>query len=171
MDEGVSYVASMNNMPKVWTIHSSDSGWAQCSCPIAKECMICKHTVKVFKMFHPHVVDGIIVREAYTKYRVDRATPMPQSFTDLFQWSGHMRIAPEVGTTTNVEDVENDINHIVFGYTEQRTCGLAPTIPSYVPWQTLRILNNFTWRGLQPCNVFPNLLFSSCNCHTIKWHI
>ena len=85
MDEGVSYVASMNNMPKVWTIHSSDSGWAQCSCPIAKECMICKHTVKVFKMFHPHVVDGIIVREAYTKYRVDRATPMPQSFTDLFQ--------------------------------------------------------------------------------------
>jgi hypothetical protein len=129
MDEGVAYVASVNNRPKVWTIYFPDFQWAHCSFPIAKEGMICKHIVKVFKMLHPHVVEGIIVREVGTKHSVDRATPMSQSFTDLSQRYGHMRTALDVATTTNVDDIENDTNHTELGYTKQRTCSLAPTIP------------------------------------------
>lgn len=78
MDEDVAYVGSVNNRPKVWTIHSPDSEWAQCDCPVAREGMICKHTIKVFKMLHPDVQDGVIVREAGTMHGVDRATPMSQ---------------------------------------------------------------------------------------------
>ena len=80
MDEDVAYVASINNRPKVWTIHSPDSEWAQCDCPIAKEGMICKHTVKVFKMLHPDVQDGVTFREAGTKHGIDRVTTMSQCF-------------------------------------------------------------------------------------------
>ena len=76
-DEDVAYVGSINNRP----IHSSDFEWAQCDCPIAKEGMICKHTMKVFKMLHPDVEDGVIFREAGTKHGIDRATPLSQCFT------------------------------------------------------------------------------------------
>ena len=61
MDEDVAYVGSVNNRPKVWTIKCPDSEWAQCNCPVAMEGMICKHTVKVFKLLHLGVDDGIIV--------------------------------------------------------------------------------------------------------------
>ena len=79
-DEDVAYVGSINNRPKVWTIHSPDSEWAQCDCPIAEEGMMCKHTVKVFKMLHPDVEDGVIFREADTKHGINRATPLSQCF-------------------------------------------------------------------------------------------
>ena len=81
LDENVAYVASINNRPKVWTIHSPDSEWAQCNCPIAREGMICKHTLKVFKMLHPNVDDGHIFREAGSKYGVDRETRLPECFS------------------------------------------------------------------------------------------
>ena len=128
MDEGVAYVASVNNRPKVWTIHSPDSEWSQCSCPIAKEGMICKHTVKVFKMLHPHVDDGIIVREAGTKHGVDRATPMSQSFMDLSQRSGKGKTALDVATAPKGDNTNIVTDHTEIGYTEQRTCTPAPTI-------------------------------------------
>ena len=81
MDENVAYVASVNNRPKIWTIHSPDSEWAQCDCPVAQEGMICKHTMKVFKMLHPDIMDGVIVREAGTMHGVNRATPMSQCYS------------------------------------------------------------------------------------------
>lgn len=52
--ENIAYVASVNNLPKVWTVHSPGSEWAQCDCPVAERGDICKHVVKVFKMLHPH---------------------------------------------------------------------------------------------------------------------
>ena len=73
-DEDVAYVGSINNCPKVWTIYSLDSEWAQCDCPVAQEGMIYKHTVKVFKMLHPDVDDGVIFREVGTKYSIDCRT-------------------------------------------------------------------------------------------------
>ena len=85
MDEDKAYVKSVNNSPKEWTIHSPDSEWAQCDCPIAREGMMCKHTVKVFKMLHPNIEDGVIVREAGTLHGVHRATPMAQCFSTLSQ--------------------------------------------------------------------------------------
>ena len=48
LENNVAYVGSVNNRPKIWTIHSPDSEWAQCDCPIASQGMICKHVVKVF---------------------------------------------------------------------------------------------------------------------------
>ena len=61
IDVDVAYVGSVYNCPKVWTIHSLNLEWAQCSCPIGTQGMICKHTMKVFKMFHPEIKDGVIV--------------------------------------------------------------------------------------------------------------
>lgn len=55
MDKDVAYIGSMNNRPKVWAIHSPNSKWAQCGCPIAQEGIIYKHTMKAFKMHHPDI--------------------------------------------------------------------------------------------------------------------
>ena len=38
MDKDVAYVGSVINKPKVWTIRSHDSEWAQCDCPIVNFC-------------------------------------------------------------------------------------------------------------------------------------
>jgi hypothetical protein len=85
LDENVAYVGSINNRPKVWTIHSPDSEWAQCSCPIACEGMICKHTLKIFKILHPNVDDGHIFREAGSKYGIDREIRLPECFSKLVE--------------------------------------------------------------------------------------
>ena len=63
MDEDKAFVGPINNNPKVWTIYSPDSEWAQCDCPIAREGMICKHTVKAFKMFCPAIENIVVVRK------------------------------------------------------------------------------------------------------------
>ena len=132
MDEGVAYVTSANNMPKMWTIHALNSEWAQCHCPIVKKGMICKHIVKVFKMFHPHVDDGIMVLEAGTKHCMDHTTPMSQSFTSLFQPSTHIHVAPDFATTYNVGDIVHDTNLLVGSYVEDITCGPTFIIPTFM---------------------------------------
>ena len=48
--------------------------------PIVKEGMMCKHTVKVFKILHPDVEDGVIFREVDTKHGIYRATSLSQCF-------------------------------------------------------------------------------------------
>ena len=78
LEDNVAYVGSVNNRPKVWTIHSPNSKWAQCDCPIASQGMICKHVVKVFKMLHLDIEDGVIVHEAGTLHSVERTVPMSQ---------------------------------------------------------------------------------------------
>ena len=130
MDEGVAYVASVNNRPKVWTIHAPDSEWAQCNCPVAKEGMICKHTVKVFKMLHPNVDDGTMVLEAGTKHGVDRATPMSQSFTNLSQHSIHIQTASGAATDANVVDVLQDTTIHVGSSDVHITSDPTGTIPA-----------------------------------------
>ena len=40
--------------------------------------MICKHVVKVFKMLHPYIEDGLIVREAGILHNVEKTVPMSQ---------------------------------------------------------------------------------------------
>ena len=74
MDEDVANVGTMNNRPKVWTIHAADFEWHNCF--VAKEGMQCKLTIKVFKMLHPNVGNGAIVRKANTKHSVDWAIPI-----------------------------------------------------------------------------------------------
>jgi hypothetical protein len=89
MDENIAYVKSVNNMPKIWKVHSPDSEWAQCDCPVAQEGMICKHTVKVFKMLHLDIKDGVIVREVGTRHEVDRITPMSHCYSKVPQTMFH----------------------------------------------------------------------------------
>jgi len=48
--EDITYVASINHTPKVWTIHTPSFEWPQCDYPFAKQGIACKHVMKVFKM-------------------------------------------------------------------------------------------------------------------------
>jgi hypothetical protein len=63
LQDNVVYVGSVNNRPKVSTIHSPDFKWAQCDWSIASHGMIYKHDVNVFKMLHLDIEDGVVVRE------------------------------------------------------------------------------------------------------------
>lgn len=84
-DEDIIYVGSVNHRPKVWTMYSLDSEWVQCDCPVAREGMICKHTMKVFKMLHLDIHDGLIVKQEGALHGVDCRTIMlfksPPGFT------------------------------------------------------------------------------------------
>ena len=62
--EDIALVASINYKPHVWTVNSRDSEMAICNCPLGLQSDLCKHTVKVFKMLHPNVQDGLLVQEA-----------------------------------------------------------------------------------------------------------
>ena len=108
IDKSIAYVKSVNNMPKTWTIYSPDSEWAQCDCPVAQEGMICKHTVKVFKMLHPDIEDGFIVREAGTRHGVDRTTPMSQCYA---------KVKP-----TKVHEGQSQANSNIVNDTESNEC-------------------------------------------------
>jgi hypothetical protein len=76
--EDIAFVASTNHMEKVWTIHTLASKWPQCDCPLATQGIVCKHVVKVFKMIHPNIRDGSIVRETGTLHRVARGGAIPK---------------------------------------------------------------------------------------------
>ena len=109
LDEDVAYVGSINNRPKVWIIHSPDSEWAQCNCPVASEGMICKHTVKVFKMLHPEVDDGVLFREAGSKHGIDRETLLSQCFSK--PRPGEFR-STQPPVTSIIADLHDDVIHI-----------------------------------------------------------
>ena len=104
MEEDKAYVGSVNNNPKVWTIHSPDSECAQCDCPIAREGMMCKHTIKVFKILHPNIEDGVIVKEDGTLHGVHRATPMAQCFFVLSQVQRRDQHCTQPASAINVNE-------------------------------------------------------------------
>ena len=113
MDKDVAYVGSVNNRPKLWTIKRLDSEWAQCDCPVAKEGMICKHTVKVFKMLHPGVDDGVIVCEVGTKHGTQCATPMAHCYTRMSQQTIQLHVPSDVDSPFVVELVmQYNVIHI-----------------------------------------------------------
>jgi hypothetical protein len=53
--EDISFVASTNDMGKMWIVHILISKWLQCDNLLATQGIVCKHAMKVFKMFHPRV--------------------------------------------------------------------------------------------------------------------
>ena len=107
-DEDVAYVGFVNNRPKVWTMKCPNSEWAQCDCPVANEGMICKHTIKVFDMLHPGIVDGAIVREGGTRYGTQRGTPIKHCYARLSQQTIEIHVPDDVGTPFEVEHVVQD---------------------------------------------------------------
>lgn len=84
MDEDVAYVGSVNNKSKVWTIHSPGSKWVQCDCPITCKRMICKHTMKVFKMLNLDIKDGVITKKTSMFHGIDYCTSMSQCYSNFF---------------------------------------------------------------------------------------
>lgn len=57
-------------------------------------------------MLHPHIDDGIIVREAdRAEHGVDHAIQMSQFFMNFSQQSTHIHTALDVATTANIDDV------------------------------------------------------------------
>ena len=111
IDDDVAYVGSVNNRPKIWTIHSPNSEWAQCDCPIVAQGMICKHTMKVFKMLHPELEDGTIVRHAGTEHGTHRQILLSQSLANV-QTPHDKNIEHVINNSsevTKVDQVENPV--------------------------------------------------------------
>jgi hypothetical protein len=74
--EDIAYVASINHTPKVvWTIHVPSSEWPQFDCPFAKQGIACKHVMKIFKMLHPNIPNGAIVRNTGTFHGINKGPP------------------------------------------------------------------------------------------------
>jgi hypothetical protein len=46
-------------------VHAPGSEWPQCEYPLAAQGIICKHVIKIYKMFHPTILNGVIVQENY----------------------------------------------------------------------------------------------------------
>jgi hypothetical protein len=44
--------------------------WSQCDCAFATQGIVCKHVMKIFKMLHPNIGDGSIVRKTNTLHGV-----------------------------------------------------------------------------------------------------
>jgi hypothetical protein len=65
-NEDITFVASMNHRPKLWTIHAPNLEWPQCDCPHAQQGIIYKHIMKMFKVLHLDVHDGAIVWDVGT---------------------------------------------------------------------------------------------------------
>jgi hypothetical protein len=59
--EDIAMVASTNRSSKVWTIHALAFEWPQCNYHHVVQGIIYKHVMKIFKMLHPHILDGAIV--------------------------------------------------------------------------------------------------------------
>ena len=138
-DEDIAYVGSVNNRPKVWTIHSPDSVWAQCNCPVAREGMICKHTVKVFKMLHPDIHDGLIVRHAGTLHGVDRGTPMSQCYAKPPAPVTNKEQAPNpLQDITNCEPVDLDAETIGYSGLDDQPIGMHSQQPPDMCSQTIQ---------------------------------
>jgi hypothetical protein len=68
--EDIAFVASTNHMGKMWIVHPLTSEWPQCNYPIATQGIVYKHVMKFFKMLHPNIGDGSIVREIGTLHKV-----------------------------------------------------------------------------------------------------
>ena len=51
-EKDVPLVISVNNYPAVWTVICPSSTWAECDCPMGMRGNICKHHVKVSKLFY-----------------------------------------------------------------------------------------------------------------------
>jgi hypothetical protein len=76
--EDITFVASTNDLGKVWTIHALTSKWSQCDCPLATQDIVYKHVMKIFKMFHPNIGDGSIVKKIDTLHKVTWNGPIPK---------------------------------------------------------------------------------------------
>jgi hypothetical protein len=68
--EDVAFVASTNHMGKMWIVRTPTLKWPQCDYPFLAQDIICKHVMKIFKMLHPNIGDGLIVREIGTLHEV-----------------------------------------------------------------------------------------------------
>jgi hypothetical protein len=68
--EDITFVASMNHRPKVWTIHALNLKWPQCDYPHAQLGIIYKHIMKMFKVLHLDVHDCEIVQDVVTYHVV-----------------------------------------------------------------------------------------------------
>lgn len=80
MKENIAMVLSVNSKPKLRTVYSLNSTFAQCDCPISLQAMICKHVMKAFLMTNLGIEEGFIVREACTLYGVNKTTAFSKVF-------------------------------------------------------------------------------------------
>jgi hypothetical protein len=77
-EEDIAFVASTNHLGKMWTVHALASKWWQCESPFVAQGIVYKHVMKVFKMLHPNIRDGSIVRETGTLHKVTLGGVVPK---------------------------------------------------------------------------------------------
>jgi hypothetical protein len=95
---GPSYVAqviSVNHYPEVYTILAPKEEYAQCNCSWADQGNICKHAVKVYKMIHPEVDNGTIIRRRGTLHGTC-AAGVDTTHLDSFR-TGNLTTVPSKG--------------------------------------------------------------------------
>lgn len=97
---------------------------------VTKEGMICKHTVKFFKVLHLGIDDGVIVNKAGTKHSVQHATPMAQCYTWLSQQNTELHTLSNVTNPATAELVVHD-NVIHVDVDEEHT-PLTPRDPIFI---------------------------------------
>jgi len=98
--EDIALLASTNHSSKVWIIHVPTFEWPQCNCPFVAQGIIYKHVMKIFKMFHLHILDGAIVRETGTLHGVHRGPAL-----DI-----HINFVDMPNQKVNVNDKLDDVN-------------------------------------------------------------
>ena len=129
-DEDVAYARSINNRMKVWTIQSPDSKWTQCDYPVVKEDMICQHIVKVFKMLHLGVDDGVIVCEAGPKHSVQHGIPMAQCYMQLSQQTTKLHTLSNMTSPAATEHVVHD--NVIHIDVDEEHALLTPRDPIFI---------------------------------------
>jgi hypothetical protein len=105
--QDVAQVISVNHYPDVYTILAPGEEYAQCNCSWTDQGNICKHAVKVYKMIHPKVDDGTIIRRRGTLHGTC-ATGVDTTDLDSFR-TGNLTIVPSkgngrAGTSVATED-------------------------------------------------------------------
>jgi hypothetical protein len=54
----------------MWIVHTLALEWPKCDFPLVTQGIVYKHVMKIFKMLHPNIGDGSIVRETNTLHGV-----------------------------------------------------------------------------------------------------
>ena len=73
-------VVLVGNYSKIWTICGINNEWVQCHYYIELQSTMCKHIMKVFLMKHLDIDEGMVLREAETRCRIERTIPMVDAF-------------------------------------------------------------------------------------------
>jgi hypothetical protein len=105
--DDIAFMVFCNHPPKVRTMHASGFKWPQCDYPFVAQGIIYKHVIKIYKMFHPTILDGAIVQKTCAFHGVQRGslvTNLP-TLENLLPKEEHN--LPQIEDFSTSEDIEH----------------------------------------------------------------